>query len=115
MPKFEVFSCVYHLVGEQPIPVFLSAIQFAPSTNHILLGTERTKRTMENVKKSLETRRIKVECHSLGDKIANNFNGLLKRFGVILPESPDKVCMNITGGTKPMAFVALSIARPRGY
>ena len=116
MPNYQDFSCVYHLVGEQPIPVFLSAIQFPQTTKHVLLTTnaENTSRTMTNVDNCLKERKINVECRLLGgSEMANDFNKLHEVLEKEIPQKPEGVCLDITGGTKPMALVALSIAQAR--
>ena len=106
----EDHSCkiVYHLVGEQAIPVFLTAIQFPENTKHILLTTYvgKTKQTVENISSTLQGKGRIVEIQYLGGKeIAVSFPDLIPRMREILAKTnPDHLTagFDITGGTKPV-------------
>lgn len=115
----EDHSCkiVYHLVGEQAIPVFLTAIQFPENTKHILLTTYvgKTKQTVENISSTLQGKGRIVEIQYLGgEKIAVSFPDLIPRMREILAKTnPDHLTagFDITGGTKPMSISLMLMAK----
>lgn len=110
---------VYHLVGEQTIPVYQAAIQFPQSVPHYLLCTDRTKKAAENLKKVLQKNGYSAEVHSLGDeKISTSFNGLAAQLYRILEETNPKhelSLFDITGGTKPMSLTSFMLANKMSH
>ena len=115
----EELSCdiVYHLVGEQAIPVFLTAIQFPETTRHCLLTTDvaKTKAAVEAIAATLLAKGRSVEIHYLGgEEIAVSFSDLIPRMREILAETnPENLSagFDITGGTKPMSISLMIAAR----
>ena len=57
---------VFHLVGEQTLPVYLAALQFPVETTHYLLATEKTKRAAERIAGALKQKGIESETRLLG-------------------------------------------------
>ena len=61
---------VYHLVGEQGLPVYMTAIQFPVGSCHYLLTTDAQgpRSTAENIKRKLTEVGYKAEIRILGSK-----------------------------------------------
>ena len=103
---------VFHLVGEQPSPIYLSAIQFPRSCRHILLTTQKTKKDGAFIMEELEHNGFKAENYTFREpNIELNFSKLREEF-IRLFESHLKgdereILLNVTGGTKPMAIVPI--------
>lgn len=118
MPRYEEYSVVYHLVGGEVLPIFISALQFPKETKHVLLVTGSADADVpSNLKLTLEKRGIKTEVWSLGaPQIGWDYKRLLNEITHRLQEdisrySKGRRCMDITGGTKPMALSSLFAAQ----
>ena len=103
---------VYHLMGEQTIPIFLSAIQFQPWVHHYLLATKKTEYSANYVVKALQDRQISAEVRLIGaENAAVSFRLLNESISEILDDTNKEEApsaFNITGGTKPMPLTTLS-------
>ena len=113
MDTLEKFGIVYHLVGEQTLPVFITAIQFPVNARHYLLTT-RTKRTEEaakNIRNTLVRKGFSADIKFIGDEeAAVSFPTLAESITGILTETNpngEPAAFDLTGGTKPMSIVAL--------
>lgn len=107
---------VYHLVGQQPVPAYLSAIQpELRGANHFLISTERFMSVANSIGKTLRGHGVSAKTFSFGDEAAaSDFTALSDKFSTLLKETNpnnDDVVFDITGGTKPMAISALLIGR----
>lgn len=116
MSKVDSFQLAYHLVGEQAIPVYLSAVQFPRTTRHILLTSRarKTQMTADRIIKALDGRSIKADVKYLGEeKTATSFETLGQAIRKALDITNPRqlpAAFNITGGTKPMSILSLVIA-----
>ena len=110
---------VYHLMGEQTIPIFLSAIQFQPWVHHYLLATKKTEYSANYVVKALQDRQISAEVRLIGaENAAVSFRLLNESISEILDDTNKEEApsaFNITGGTKPMSFIALLLGNKRPW
>ena len=115
------YKYMYHLVGEQVIPVYLSGIQFDHSIKHFLLTTRsrKTKIATQAICNTFKNKGIDVEVRNIGDEdAAVSVSELTKGITKILDiTNPDKlpVSFDLTGGTKPMSMVAMRLATERDY
>ncbi|MCQ2377817.1 MAG: DUF1887 family CARF protein [Victivallaceae bacterium] len=104
---------VYHLVGEQRLPIFLSAIQFPDDVQHILICSDKTRNHASLVQAELSRRNIQVSTQSVGGAdVATDFTRLREIIlHIVQTTNPqrEECCFDITGGTKPMAIVALAL------
>ena len=113
MDTLEKYGIVYHLVGEQTLPVFITAIQFPPTARHYLLTTHApgTEAAAKNILKTLRTKGILADIRYLGDAAAAvSFPALSESIGRILTETNpqnDPAAFDLTGGTKPMSIISL--------
>ena len=103
---------IIHLVGEQTNPIYLSAIQFPKTCQHYLIVTEATLKVGNNLVAELKRNGYDVVLHNIGQReIASDFPALAKVFSNLLQKLKNSgapsVSVNITGGTKPMAFTAM--------
>lgn len=104
---------MFHLVGEQAIPIFLAVIQFPKNVRHYLLTTEseKTKKTVANLKETLKSKGFHAEIHILGnEKNATSFDVMNAQIkNVFKKYNPEGLAcsFNITGGTKPMSISAV--------
>ncbi|MBQ8754526.1 MAG: DUF1887 family protein [Lentisphaeria bacterium] len=107
---------VYHLVGEQGLPVYMTAIQFPVGSCHYLLTTDAQgpRSTAENIKRKLTEVGYKAEIRILGSKEkAVSFISLSEKIKDILEKTnPHKhsAVFDVTGGTKPMSMIGLLLA-----
>jgi hypothetical protein len=91
------------LIGEQPIPVLLVARELTPE-RHILLHTDRTAKIAENLKEILPGAELqKIDGYDL-----------LAAIQTIQTFQIPGTLLNLTAGTKPMAFAAYEVARSQG-
>lgn len=112
MESYQSVETVVHLLGEQPIPMFLGAMQFENCKKHILLITKKTNKTANSVKKELELYGKNVEIYMLGDdSIAYDIPRLTKKYCDLLDhlDNSENTAVNATGGTKIMFAVLLGI------
>lgn len=113
MGKLSEFKKVYHLVGEQTLPVFIAAVQFSPEATHYLLTTEakKTKDAAKRLLKTLEKAGRHAELHYIGKEAeAVSFPVLNEAIGKVLEETNgghEAAAFDLTGGTKPMSIVSL--------
>ena len=120
MSEEKKFEQMYHLVGEQAIPIYLTAIQFPKDVKHYLLTTEseKTQKSAESLLRTFKANGYSAEIRSLGaSKNAFSFRSLLPLFRTIYEETnPTKEpsALNITGGTKPMSFTSFLVAEKYG-
>lgn len=104
---------MFHLVGEQAIPIFLAIIQFPKNVRHYLLTTEseKTKKTVTNLKATLDARGYCAEIYILGKETnATSFAAMNDQIKTVLKKyNPEGLpcSFNITGGTKPMSISAV--------
>ena len=119
MGKLPEFKKVYHLVGEQTLPVFIAAVQFNPEATHYLLTTEakKTKDAAKRLLKTLEKAGRQAELYYIGKETeAVSFPVLNGAIGKVLDEtngSHEAAAFDLTGGTKPMSIVSLLHAERR--
>ncbi len=92
------------LIGEQPIPNLLAARQLA-ATRNLLFFTEKTRPVAENLQRLLAGA-------SLEPIEPFDFEAALQTLEACCP--PHSV-INLTGGTKVMAFAAYEFARQKGF
>lgn len=108
---------MFHLVGEQAIPVFLAAIQFPKTVKHYLLTTdsEKTGKTVATICKTLEHKGFSAKSVSLGNEAnATSFAAMNDKIKTVLQNTNPECrpcAFNITGGTKPMSISAVLVAR----
>lgn len=107
---------VYHLVGQQPVPAYLTALQYPDKgTTHYLVTTDTFMTVAENIREVLRRRGITAETYSFGGAAsAANFGALSNKYRELLAATcrdGEEVVFDITGGTKPMAIFALLMAR----
>ena len=119
MLQYQDFKSVYHLVGGQTIPIFLSAIQFSVKAHHYFLVTEKTEQAAADIIKTLKSRNIQAEICNLGpESVAIDFQCLEKKFTELFSSLPQgsvqNSCLDVTGGTKPMAIIATRLAEKMG-
>ena len=121
MPRYDDYSVVYHLVGGEVLPIFISALQFPKETKHILIVTGNPEADVpSNLKMTLMERHIETHVWSLGDtKTGWDFKKLDVEITRRLQEDANRYgdgrrCMDITGGTKPMALTSLRVAQAAG-
>lgn len=107
------FKNVYHLVGEQTLPVFIAALQFPREAKHYLLTTQ-TKKTGDAAKrilKMLEKSGLTGELVYIGkEREAVSVPDLNNSIGKLLDETHvdgEPAAFDLTGGTKPMSIVSL--------
>lgn len=102
---------MYHLVGEQPLPVFLGARQF-PATRHVLWYTEQTEKTSANLLQVMHKHQLRVERQLLNNnQAAYDMTYLRKVFAEVFARhaaNGERVGLNATGGTKLMSLIGLS-------
>jgi hypothetical protein len=96
------------LVGEQPVPNLLPARRVKPDTA-VLVYTERTRRVAENLKELLETNCNCLLCKVHPYHISEILDEVRKFLSNNLADHA--FTFNLTGGTKPMALAAFSLAR----
>ena len=120
MSNYEDFDLVFHLIGGQTIPIFLSALHFPPTTRHLLVVTRETQRQGDRLKACLAKRDIAAEPILLEEQedkgVANDFPRLAtaieeKLGGKVTPGA--RCCVDITGATKPMSIMTLRWALAR--
>ena len=103
------YKIAYHLVGEQPIPVFMGGI-LIDAEQHILLSTEKTKPTAERVIAELQRNNKKA---SLGKPLRSAFDLhlLFEDYKVELAKNGgvSPLAFNVTGGTKTMFAAANTV------
>lgn len=110
------YTTVFHLVGEQTLPVYLAAMQFSPRANHFLLTSEsqKTELTVHRLQSALRMKGVSSKIIYLGDEsIAVSYQALLPRIQQIVQEKQTEEsssAFEITGGTKLMAFAALMVS-----
>ena len=72
MPDYSEFKVVYHLMGGEVLPIFISAIQFPKDCIHYLLVTGynpgRGDTDEDNVVATLGRRGIRAEIRNLGPR-----------------------------------------------
>ncbi|NLE66464.1 MAG: DUF1887 family protein [Lentisphaerae bacterium] len=93
------FDTIIHLVGEQPLPIYIGMLQFS-CPRHILAVTDRTRpvgAALKQVaaKRGLEADLLDVPAYD-GRAAGDAFDALLNGRG------PGSAALNLTGGTKPM-------------
>ncbi len=91
------------LIGEQPIPVLLVHRALRPR-RHILLHTETTRRQAMHLAEML----LEAEPHLLDD--AYDLPAVLHTIRALLAGHPQPL-LNLTAGTKPMAWAGYEAAR----
>jgi len=101
-------SAMILLVGEQPAPNLLPTRWLKPDTI-VLVHTDRTQRIAENLRKLLQSEGdcLLVRVHPY--RITEIMDEMQKCLARSLPNHV--VTFNVTGGTKPMALAAFSLAR----
>lgn len=106
------FDLVLHLAGEQIIPNYMGILA-CESQNHIIAATERTIAQVERLSKisTLAGKRISPLLIDAYDypKIVSVLEAQLQAF------PSQRIGVNITGGTKPMAAAALDVCRKGGH
>ena len=113
MEKKIEFRKVYHLVGEQTLPIFITAQQFANDAVHYLLTTKakKTRDAANRLKKTLETEGRQAELYYIGtESEAVSFPVLNRAIGDVLKKTNEEqapAAFDLTGGTKPMSIVSL--------
>ena len=111
---FEIQN-VFHLVGEQTLPVYLAAKQFRPEARHYLLTSksQKTELTARRLHAALTRHGLKSDVVYLGDEsIAVSYRKLLPALQTAIRKysNPGNAVFEMTGGTKLMAFAALVTA-----
>ena len=111
---FEIQN-VFHLVGEQTLPVYLAAKQFRPEARHYLLTSksQKTELTARRLHAALTRQGLKSDVVYLGDEsIAVSYRKLLPALQTAIRKysNPGNAVFEMTGGTKLMAFAALVTA-----
>jgi hypothetical protein len=101
------YDMMIHLVGEQPVPNLIAMRQFEVP-KHLLIATEQTARTAENLKKTQPNVSV-VRIDNPYD-IART-TGQIE--GKIKAATSQRPVFNLTGGTKMMFAAALDVARSR--
>lgn len=95
------------LVGEQPAPNLLPTRWLNPDTI-VLAYTDRTQRVAENLRKLLQS---EYDCLLFGLHPYNLSKSMDKMQEFLSHNLPNHtITFNITGGTKPMALAAFSVA-----
>lgn len=104
-------NIIFHLVGEQTNPIYLSAIQFEKSYIHHLIVTETTLKSGENLMAELKRNGYQAVLHNIGpNSMASDFKALFTNFKNLFIrhiETGASITVNITGGTKPMSIVSM--------
>lgn len=104
-------SIMYHLVGEQPLPVFLAAKQFT-GCKHVLWHTERSAKTCNDLYEVMAEQQLHVEKRLIGsENVAYDILQLRDIFGRAFRDDVERnecIGLNATGGTKPMSLVGLT-------
>lgn len=106
------------LIGEQPVPNLLAVLHARPE-HAVLVCTERTKDVSERLRSVLKERSkergISVEGEPVDvvDVDPYDMADIESKLKTVIREKnwpPDKIVLNLTGGTKPMAFAAYRLA-----
>lgn len=120
-PFFSKFKIVYHLVGEQALPAYITAVQFPCEVQHFLLTTEtgKTRSAAENIKRTLAAKGINSEIKYIGNEdIAVSVVPLTTALNDIFDSTnPEHLpaALDLTGGTKPMSMVGIMLSGQREY
>lgn len=120
MSEEKKFEQMYHLVGEQAIPIYLTAIQFSKDVKHILLTTSENKALVaaNRVRVLLKKKGYCADVRILGNgATASSFDCMLEKIEAALDATEGKnvpSAFDLTGGTKPMSISALIISRNNG-
>lgn len=95
---------ILHLIGEQNIPNYV-AIKHLPAQRHLLLATEKTRRTAERLKRVCADVTVEIQLVDAFD------TGKLKAAYQLLAEQlrGQRFYANITGGTKMMSILLVQM------
>lgn len=120
MSEEKKFEQMYHLVGEQAIPIYLTAIQFPKDVKHLLLTTSENRALVaaNRVCALLREKGYCADVRILGSgAVASSFDSMLEKIEATLDATGGKEvssAFDLTGGTKPMSISALIISRNNG-
>ena len=107
----EQVDAVFHLAGEQALPIYFGVLQFNCPL-HLIGVTMRTREIGERIQRVLKERGLEIELVELD---AYNLQENIQRIeGVLEGCSAKRWLFNLTGGTKPMFAGAYLVAQQRG-
>ena len=106
MPKFDTHLC---LVSKQPVPNLIPVLDQSFSPRRVVLAVSGEMRSQGKwLSAVIQRHQVLVEMLTVPD--AWNFNGCQDVFlDWLTKQPPDKVALNVTGGTKIMAMAAQDI------
>ena len=106
------YKTAVHLIGEQPIPVYIGLRQF-PAENHLFLVTDLTKSIGERFVREFSEQHGRItlikcspyDIREIYEDLRRNLSGQI----------PADVVFNLTGGTKTMFVAAFLVSREMGF
>jgi hypothetical protein len=101
-------NAIVLLVGDQPVPNLLPTRHLKPDVA-VLLHTDRTRRVAENLARLLEPGVPCLLCPVCPYDVPEILSNLQRFLSEKVPDHG--LTFNVTGGTKPMALAAFSLAR----
>lgn len=108
--RSDQLGIMYHLVGEQSLPIFMAAAQFT-ACKHVLCYTERSEKTCANLCKVMHNHQLHVQQKLIGaENVAWDIPQLSAIFSQAFRNDAANnayIGLNATGGTKLMSLVSL--------
>jgi hypothetical protein len=97
------------LVGDQPMPNIIAALQHPPQCLELLVTGEEYEQIALNIERVLRDKLGKVHCHQIEVK-PYEINDVRARCEELVRKYGQDIIFNITGGTKTMSNAAYEVA-----